>query len=34
MNKILVLDNLSISVAEDPFIKYINSVEIKKTTIK
>ena len=35
MNKILVLDNLSISVAEDPFlIKYINSIEIKKTTIK
>ncbi len=35
MNKILVLDNLSISIAEDHlFIKPINSVEIKKTTIK
>ena len=35
MNKILILNDLSISVAEDPFlIKYINSIEIKKTTIK
>ncbi len=35
MNKILVLNDLSISVAKDPFlIKYINSIEIKKTTIK
>ncbi len=31
MNKILVLNDLSISVAEDTFlIKYINSIEIKK----
>ena len=35
MNKILILNNLSISIAEDPFlIKYINSIEIKKTKIK
>ena len=31
MNKILILNDLSISVAEDPFlIKYIDSIEIKK----
>ena len=35
MSNILILNNLSISIAEDHlFIKPINSVEIKKTTIK
>ena len=35
MSNILILNNLSISIAEDHlFIKPINSVEIKKTKIK